>query len=356
MIHSTRFGLLLTLIAIAVFGLFWAFLISRKEASKAEQQEKPNTTSSREVTPNDVPIVMMKPEDQQQNGVRTGLLQAISQKQALQATAVVLPIQDLISLRNEYVAANAQLEKARASLEVSRQEYERLNALYKDDRNASVRAVQAAQGAMQADRVAVRAAEDSIFLNQSNIRQQWGAIIANWLLSHSPEFDRIIRQKDVLVQITSSERSRGAIPASASLRTSQGKLLTARLVSPFPRLDTRIQSPSFLYMTASQPDLIPGLNLSALLPSGPVLQGVTVPASAVVWWEGKAWAYVQLSTTQFARREVPTEFPGDDGWFVPITTQGNSAFRPGEKLVVNGAQQVFSEEFRSQTQTIGEKD
>ena len=126
MIRSTRFGLLLTLIAIAVFGLFWAFLSSRKEASKAEQQEKPNTTSSREMTANDISIMTIKPEDQQQNGIRTVRLPAISQKQALQATAVVLPIQDLISLRNEYVAANAQLEKARASLEVSQHEYERL--------------------------------------------------------------------------------------------------------------------------------------------------------------------------------------------------------------------------------------
>ena len=113
MIRSTRFSLLLTLIAIAVFGLFCAFLSSRKEASKVERQEKPNATSSREVIPNDVPMVMMKPEDQQQNGIRTVRLQAISQKQEFQATAVVLPIQDLISLRNEYVAANAQYHAGR---------------------------------------------------------------------------------------------------------------------------------------------------------------------------------------------------------------------------------------------------
>lgn len=354
MSRNTKFGLVVALIAIATIGLIWGFLNSRKEGGEEEQGEKPVAASSRVTTANGVTVVTMKAEEQQRNGIRTAALELVSQKQEVLGTAVVLSIQDLITVRNDYIAANAQLEKARASLDVSQREYERLNGLYKDERNASAKAVQAAQGAMQADQVAVKAAADTVFLDQNNIRQQWGDVVSRWVFAHSPEFDRIVRQQDVLVQITLPPGMQTAAPSSASLRIAQGKVIKARLVSLFPRLDPRVQSPSFLYLAANQSGLIPGLNLAVLLPSGPLMQGVTVPANAVVWWEGNAWSYVQLSPTQFSRREVPTTFPVNQGWFVP--TNENSALKPGDKLVVNGAQQMLSEEFRSEAQTVGESD
>jgi hypothetical protein len=63
---------------------------------------------------------------------------------------------------------------------------------------------------------------------------------------------------------------------------------------------------------------------------------------------------VQLSPTQFSRREIPTQFPVNQGWFVP--TNENPGFGQGQKLIVSGAQQMLSEEFRSETQTVGESD
>lgn len=354
MTRSSKFLLLITLAAVVFVGIVWTFLGRRKGAGQEEAAEPPTASATQLTTQGGFVVVTMKPEEQQRNGIRTAQLEATSRRQELQATAVVLPVQDLINLRNEYVSANAQLQKAKASLSVSERDYERLNGLYKDDRNASAKAVQAAEGAMQSDRVSVKAAEDAVFLQQNSVQQQWGETVARWLIAGSLEFDRIVRQRDLLVQITLPPGTQNAAPTSASLQTAQGKFLATRLVSPFPRLDPRIQSPSFLFVTANQQGLIPGLNLGVLLPSGPSLQGVIIPANAVVWWEGKAWAYLQASPDQFSRREVPTQFPISGGWFVPATP--DVVFKPGDKLVINGAQQVLSEEFRSQTQTIGEKD
>lgn len=354
--RNTKFVLLVVLFATAVVGLSWSFIGSRKEAGQEEQAEKPIAAPSPVTRQNGQLIVTVNPDEQQRNGIRTASLEAISHRQELQTTAVVLPVQDLINLRNGYVSANAQLQKAKASLDVSQREYERLNALYKDERNASAKAVQAAQGVLQSDQATINAAEDAVFLEQNNIRQQWGETVARWLVAGSPEFERIVRQQDLLIQITLPPgTTQGKAPASASLQTVEGKLLQARLVSPFPRLDPRIQSPSLLYLTAKQPGLVPGLNLAVLLPSGPVLRGVMVPANAVVWWEGKAWAYVQMSVNQCSRREVPTQMPVNGGWFVPISKEANPTFRPGEKVVINGAQQLLSQEFSSQTQ-IGDTD
>lgn len=354
MTRNNRFVLSIALATVVCVGLVWA-LLARGKKSSDEETERQTAAPTHVTTQGGFVVVTMKSDEQERNGIRTAQLEATSRRQELAGTAVILTVHDLINLRNEYVSASAQLQKAKASLDVSEREYERINGLYKDDRNASAKAVQAAQGAMQSDRVSVKAEEDAVFLQQSNVRQQWGETVAGWLISGSSEFERIIRQQDLLLQITMPVgTSQSTAPASASLQTAQGKLLRARLVSPFPRLDSRIQSPSFLYITANQPGLTPGLNLGVLLPSGPTVLGVIVPADSVVWWEGKAWAYLQLSPDQFSRREVPTLAPTSGGWFVQSTPKG--AFKPGDKLVINGAQQVLSEEFRSQTQTVGEKD
>ncbi len=70
--------------------------------------------------------------------------------------------------------------------------------------------------------------------------------------------------------------------------------------------------------------------------------GVIVPDSAVVWLDGKAWVYVRKDAEHFVRRAVPVSRPAGEGWFV---TKNYSA---GDRVVVQGAQLLLSEEFRSQ--------
>jgi hypothetical protein len=69
-----------------------------------------------------------------------------------------------------------------------------------------------------------------------------------------------------------------------------------------------------------------------------------IPNDAVVWWQGKAWCYIEQTPGKFTRKEVPTSSPVSSGWFV---TEG---FAPGTKVVTSGAQTLLSEEFRSQIQ------
>jgi hypothetical protein len=65
---------------------------------------------------------------------------------------------------------------------------------------------------------------------------------------------------------------------------------------------------------------------------------VVVPASAVVWSEGKAWAYLQTGARQFSRRELATDSPVDAGYFV------TAGFSVTNKVVTRGAQSLLSEE------------
>jgi hypothetical protein len=124
--------------------------------------------------------------------------------------------------------------------------------------------------------------------------------------------------------------------------------LSPSTVFPSPHTDPRVQGLSFLYVaSAVTPRLVPGMNVLAYLPLGPQVSGVVIPAPAIVWWQGKAWVYVQQGGDRFVRREVPTENPVHDGWFVM------REFSAGDRLVARGAQALLSEEFRARIQVRG---
>ncbi len=90
--------------------------------------------------------------------------------------------------------------------------------------------------------------------------------------------------------------------------------------------------------------LVPGFSEGA---GGKRTPGVVIPDSAVVWLDGKAWAYVQKGREKFVRQEVATNHPVGKGWFV------TKNFQDGDRVVVQGAQLLLSEEFRAQIQIGG---
>jgi hypothetical protein len=338
-------GFLVGAIVLAI--LVWGLVEARKEAAAKAERERPIEPPSRVSIQNGEITITLDTAAQQRNGVGVLPLQSATRREEVRAAAVVLSPQELIDLRTAFVSAVALVEKAKAALQVSKREYERLSALYQQDRNASQKAVQGAEGTMRADETNLRAAQNSLHLAQSDVRQRWGAVIAEWLFSDSPEYEALISRMEVLVQVTLPGGSAPAAPSAASVETPQGKILPVRFVSPFPRLDPRIQGPSFLYIVPTDPELVPGMTLIALLPTGARIRGVVIPREAVVWWQGNAWIYVQSAVNQFVRREIPTEMPVVGGW---VVTKG---LVRGQEIVVSGAQQLLSEEFRSQIQILG---
>ncbi len=91
-----------------------------------------------------------------------------------------------------------------------------------------------------------------------------------------------------------------------------------------------------------------GITTTALAPAsvgGPVpSHAVMVPDSAVVWLGGRAWIYVEEKDTErFVRRPVSVDHRTREGF---VTDQ----FAAGDRVVVQGAQLLLSEELKSQIQ------
>jgi membrane fusion protein, multidrug efflux system len=295
-------------------------------------------------------VLTLEPPAQNRVGLELVTLTVTVSRLQSTSSAVVLPVQDLATFRNSYVAIQAQLQKSRAEAEVARKESARLKTLFEDNQNISEKSLQSAEGTLQANEADVHAGEQQLNLQESVVRQEWGSVAGKWAIDGSPEFQRILEQQEVLVQVTIPSGAPFEAPRNISLDVPGGAQAKATFVSTFPRVDPRIQGRSFLYRALAQPGLTPGVNLLAHLSMGNPMRGVIVPSSAVVWSEGKAWVYQQTASDRFTRRAVAIDTPVEQGFFIA------EGFSPGDRIVTQGAQALLSEELLLHGQAGGAND
>ncbi len=337
--------------AVVVAGLVFAFIAKRREVVAEAEREQPIKAATRVALVNGENVVSLDGAARTSGGVGLAPLQTIEHRPQISAYGVVVDLGELTDLRNTIANAGAQLAKAAAARDVARKEYERAKGLFDANQNVAEKTVQSTEGAWHTEEANVLAAQAALDAARATAQQRWGRIIAGWLAAGGAEFDRLRRQDELLVQVTLAPSQAGiAAPAEASVLPAGGKLITAKLVSPASRTDPKIQGRSFFYLLpAAGTNLLPGMNVVTLLSTGEPEPGVLVPGSAVVWLQGKAWAYAQVQPDKFARRAVSTEQPARDGWVQP------KEFSKGEPFVIRGPQVLLSEEFRAQISVGDEK-
>lgn len=124
----------------------------------------------------------------------------------------------------------------------------------------------------------------------------------------------------------------------------------ARLVGPAQEADPVTRGQAYLYrISAGGSHWRPGALLTAFVPDPAVAHGgILVRSSAVVQWDGLAWVYVRRAPGRYTRVRIDTDRPVSEGW---LTRSGVAA---GDAVVVEGAQQLLSEEFRAHI-TVGDE-
>jgi hypothetical protein len=232
-----------------------------------------------------------------------------------------------------------ELASAQATLAASQNEYQRVKTLAARD-NASERALEAARAAAERDRLLVQSARERIALS-------WGRAI-----SDRSDLQDLVRRlaalEDLLVRI---DLPAGEALASEPVRAHLASLreeappAPAQFLSRAPSTDPQIQGQGFLFLMKNSLQLAPEAAVTGYLElRGEALQGVSIPRSAVVLYQRRTWVYVEVAPQAFERKPVDLAVPVDSGWFV---TEG---LRPGDRILVSGAQVLLSEELKSQLQ------
>lgn len=339
----------LILLMVIVAILVWWFVPALSNTAAPPTASTPAPTQ-RVTTVNGVTVVTLDMATQAQSGIRAEPLSGAEVQAETSAYGTVLDLQPLMDQRVRYDTARADADAARAMLAASRQEYERSRVLYQDNQNISLKTYQAAQASYRADQARADAAGLKAQNLRAEVQQQFGVTLARWALAaRSAEFARLLSRQDVLLRVTLPIDVGVAAPARIQIEANTTQRLPAFLVSPSPQIDPVIQGSAFIYRTASP--IATGTNVVAYLPaSKQTIPGILIPASAIVWYGGQPWAYVQISNDRFGRYPVAQQSPMQGGF---VVSQG---FKQGQRVVVSGAQLLLSEELRPPPGSTGCKD
>ena len=116
---------------------------------------------------------------------------------------------------------------------------------------------------------------------------------------------------------------------------------------------TQVQTLLFTVKQKLPPDaaLVANLaDLADLAADRAPVNGVVVPAEAILRQAGRGWVYVQTEANRFRRVAIPLDRLTAGGWFVAQDLSATNL------IVVRGAQSVLSAELGAGGFTTGERD
>jgi len=361
--RTSRIIIIVSLATAVIALLVWAFIEGRQEFQAEQKRERPVKAPPRVRFEEGRAEIALNSAEQAAAGIIAQTIPLASHRHQLRVYATVVPIQQIADVYQSYASQKAQTTKAVATAAASQKEYLRIKDLY-EKKLESDKSLQAIEADWQSDDAAAEAARSALRSLESSIRQQWGEAIASWWIKGSTELDRLLSHKNVLIEATlSSDEGLSSPPRTAlvQLPTNEIRFIEAQFVSLAQSADARFQGTVLYYIAPSSNTLLGGMNINAYLPTSIKADGMIIPRSAVVWWQGKAWFYAKRDSVTFVRLELPTDQPfeaptaqapkAQAGWFVGKQHLHSSV---PLQIVTRGAQLLLSEEFRSQIQ-VGEE-
>ena len=236
-------------------------------------------------------------------------------------------------------AAIGDLETARTAADASNKEYDRLKLLAEQN-NVSAKNLEAAKAAATHDDLAYTAA-------RAKFITAWGKRIAD---SPAETLKALTDGETLLFQLQLPAGKVTGLPQKARIFSlNDGQIFDgAEFYDAGIGIDPQTQMQSFLFKGTGAA-LKPGAAVEGFISSGDAaVDGVEVPASAVLRHDGKAWIYVQAGDNGFMRREIgDPDVVGDRFARDLAATNG---------VVVVGAQTILSAELSSGGFNTGERD
>ena len=339
---------IIAVMAIIIAVLSWTLIYFARDELRGEPAGHENeiVTTSGAGMDGGRAVVRVPTESQKASGIATQALKAGRSEAAIEVYGMVMNLQPLAELRGRYLAAAAEARALRAAVAASESEFQRMEMLHRDDRNVSEQALKAAEARYRTELARQAAAEQGAASIRDAMRSAWGEAIAGWA-SHadSPTLEALLQQRAFLVQLvlpydlpkSAARRKISVAPARA-----RENARVARFVANSPQVDPGLPGETYFYVVDGR-GFRAGMRVAARVGlGGAAVAGVIVPAQAVVWHAGKAWAYVKRDEQTFARHEVSAAEELDGGWF------NAGGFRAGDEVVVSGAQLLLSEELKYQ--------
>jgi hypothetical protein len=280
-------------------------------------------------------VVTLSPDTQKRIELKVAALEAAQQRRELTAYGSVLDPSPLAALQGEIALDQTALETAQKVTQ-------RAKALFEQDENVPRKTLEAAQSEERADEIKLRTAQRRLAL-------EWGGAIAGLSEAERRELvDRIVAHQTALlrIELPMGETMAGAPESIQVFAAGRATGYPAAFISAAPQADPKTLGQGFLLrVDEADAALAPAAAVTARLRLAESPRtGVAIPDPAIVRSAGKTWVYVAGAENKFTRREVALDAPLESGW---LATNGVAA---GERVVVQAAQVLLSEEQKSEIQ------
>jgi hypothetical protein len=334
------------LLSIACAGLALWLIAAQDDKGRDNDEDRPIIAPSRVSRQEGREILVLDQDAQEKAGLVTAMPVAARLSRTVASFGTVVEPAEIVEAGAAFGEARPRLSAAEARLAAASAALARAKALFEDGKSLSLAQLQAAEEAYAAELAARGAAAAQLRAVDDSARQRWGDLLARNIAEDSSQARALREGRTLLVRVAIP----GAEPPPAtSLLSWQGSgAIEASLVAALPKIDPRFQQRLALYSVSAAQPLVPGATVAVSLPRGAAREGALIPAGAVVWAEGGAWVYRELSPGRFGRDRVSEpEGQPDDAVFVP-------SLPADRKVVVKGAQTLLSEEAREHIQ-VGEE-
>lgn len=328
-------ALLAAIVVIAV--TVWVVGAARTEAGAEADRERPVATPQRVFKDKGQTVLRIDAATLARTGIVTTPLATGSSATVVPVFATVVDTTRLTDLANLWTVGAAQADAARARAAASNASLARTRLLYADSQNASLAQLQAAQATYAADRAGANAARAQASTALVSARLEFGSA----LTPGSPLVGAIVARRTLLLQVALPPEA-GAPPKTLLVEGDGGVRSTARLIGAAAKTDPRVPGRGAYYAVPASSGFVPGMNVTAQLTTGDNISAVTVPASAVVDWQGKAWIYRRRGDGAFVRTGIAADQRDAAGNYI---VRDLATRMP---VVTQGAQLLLSEELRSQ--------
>jgi hypothetical protein len=288
-------------------------------------------------------VIALDPLTERAGEIQTVQLRRSANPVNTVAYGSVIDLQALLADASAFDSTQAQLDAAEAKFRESEQSLHRARTLHEDDQNVSRAQLQSSESAFEVDQSNLRAARMQFKLAHARLLQAWGSVLSQSIRQHDVRFNRLTEVQDVLLLVTLPVGAQWAMPVAGAVALAEhGRTVPLTFISLALRSDPKIQGIGYFFTAPADAGLLPGMTITVSAASADATQTMVIPSSAVVWAQGRPWAYERLGANRFRRRAIDPVAQTSSGDYLVREQSGH------DEVVSRGAQTLLSEEFRAQ--------
>lgn len=273
--------------------------------------------------------VTLTPEQIEKIGLETTSVKATEFGDEATGYGSVIPHDAIAQAVAELISAQATAKQSRSALERTRRLSGTAGAVSADTEEAGARQA-------EVDAAALTLAKQRLSAT-FGLKPPWGdganMAVLHGLADGNPKLVRVTFPLGVL-----SGDSPKSLHA-AHIGAASGKRWTMTTLWAAPA-DANVPGRSF-FAILNGADVAEGERVLVFAPVGASAAGVVIPQSALVITDSKYWCYLEEKPGTFARTEIDTHRPFENGYF------SSEGIKPGDKVVVKGAAQLLAQESNS---------